>query len=104
MKYLFVLFFSLSLLSCKDKAASSKVFAKSISFTIDGMSCEVGCAGLLERKLKKADGVISAKINFEAKEAQVSFDSTKTTSDKVVKIVTEAADGIYKVSNIKNVN
>ncbi len=44
------------------------------SFTIDGMSCAVGCAKTIEKKLAGLDGVQDAKVDFDKKTATVSYD------------------------------
>ena len=35
--------------------------------TIDGMTCEIGCAKLIQRKIDKMDGVKTVKVDFERK-------------------------------------
>ena len=88
------------LMNCNH--SSSITENKKVSFKISGMTCEVGCAGLLTRKLNKTEGVTSAKIDFEASKASVGFDSTKTDVKQVIKIVEEAAGGgVYTVSDIQ---
>lgn len=72
------------------------------SFKIDGMTCAVGCAATIEKKLAKMDGVQEAKVNFETKEATVSFDPAKQTPEKFVETVEHIADGAYKVSDVKS--
>lgn len=72
------------------------------TFKIDGMTCAVGCAATIEKKLAKMDGVQEAKVNFETKEASVSFDPAKQTPEKFVETVETLADGAYKVSDVKS--
>lgn len=73
------------------------------SFTVEGMHCEVGCAGHLEKKLAKLDGVQKAEIDFEAKKATVEYDANKITPEILVQTVEGAADGkTYKVSDVKS--
>ena len=43
-------------------------------FLIGGMHCS-SCAGLIERSLRKAQGVKEANVNFAAEKARVTFDS-----------------------------
>ena len=87
------------LFSCKGNV-SDEANVKKISFTIEGMTCEEGCAGFLQRKLNKAEGVSGAEIDFEQEKATVIFDDAKTSTEDVVKIVANAAGGIYTVSDI----
>ncbi|MFT3793594.1 heavy-metal-associated domain-containing protein [Flavobacterium sp.] len=71
------------------------------SFNIDGMSCAIGCAKTIEKKLAEMDGVEKAEVDFEKKTATVEFDANKQTPETLVKTVEAAADGkTYKVSNV----
>ncbi|HBI00824.1 MAG TPA: heavy metal-associated domain-containing protein [Flavobacterium sp.] len=73
------------------------------SFTVEGMHCEVGCAGHLEKKLAKLDGVQKAEIDFEAKKATIEYDTNVLTPEVLVQTVENAADGkTYKVSDVVN--
>ena len=71
------------------------------SFTIDGMTCAVGCAKTIEKKLSGMDGVQKATVDFDKKTATVAFDKEKQTPETLVKAVEATADGkTYKVSNV----
>lgn len=71
------------------------------SFSIDGMSCSIGCAKTLEKKLSALEGVEKASVDFDKKSATVEFDANKQTPETLAKTVESAADGkTYKVSNL----
>lgn len=72
------------------------------SFKIEGMTCAIGCAAVIESKLAGLDGVEDAKVDFEKKTATVSFNAAKQTPEKLVETVEHIADGAYKVSDVKN--
>lgn len=73
------------------------------SFNIEGMSCSVGCAKTIEKKLSGLEGVQKASVDFDKKTATVEFDASKQTPEKLVETVEAAADGkTYKVSNVKS--
>ena len=72
------------------------------SFKIDGMTCAVGCAAMIEKKLSDLDGVENAKVDFEGKTATISFDAAKQTPETIVKTVEGIANGVYKVSDVKS--
>ncbi len=73
------------------------------SFSIEGMSCAIGCAKTIEKKLAGMDGVQKASVDFDKKTATVEFDANKQTPEKLVQTVEAAADGkTYKVSNLKS--
>lgn len=85
--------------------ATARVAGKieTASFTIEGMSCAIGCANTLQKKLAAAEGVQKASVDFEKKVASVDYDSAKTSPEKLVAIVEKAAGGdTYKVSNLKS--
>ncbi|MGV9003016.1 heavy-metal-associated domain-containing protein [Flavobacterium sp.] len=72
------------------------------SFTIDGMSCAIGCAKTIEKKLAATQGVQEAKVDFDKKQATVNFDADVISPEKLQEIVEKAADGkTYTVSAIK---
>lgn len=73
------------------------------SFTIDGMTCAMGCAKTIEEELANLDGVDKATVDFDKKTATVSFDKTIQNSESLTKVVQETGDGkTYKVSNFKS--
>ena len=53
----------------KTKMDNDKILAKA-EFNIEGMTCAIGCAKTIEKKLAKMDGVKSAKVDFEKKLAE----------------------------------
>lgn len=71
------------------------------SFTIDGMHCEHGCAKGIEKKLAKLDGIKSAKVDFESKEATIEYDATVHTPQVLADVV-KSMDDKYEVSNVKS--
>jgi mercuric ion binding protein len=73
------------------------------SFSVEGMTCAVGCAKTIQEDLTGLDGVQKATVDFDTKLATVTFDKTVQTPEKLTKVVEAAADGkTYKVSNIKS--
>ena len=69
-------------------------------FTIKGMTCAMGCAKTIEKKLAKTDGVLSAKVDFENELASVEFDADKIDKDAFKKIVTGVSD-TYSIHDMK---
>ena len=72
-------------------------------FTIDGMTCEIGCAKTIEKKIAKMEGVKSAAIDFDRKLAMVEYNEAKVTPTSLEETVTNVAD-VYKVSDMKTVD
>lgn len=115
-----VVFASLLFISCKEKTSEknlgatketvapkvkkeiAKVNLQTASFTVEGMTCEIGCARTIEGELNELEGVKTAKVDFGKKLATVSFDKTVQTPESLTKVVEATADGkTYKVSNMK---
>jgi copper chaperone CopZ len=109
---------SLLFFSCKKTEVSQttttektvKVNSKSVAakpqmatFTIEGMTCAVGCAKTIQDKLASMDGIQSAKVDFEKKFATVEFDASIQTPALLLKTVEETGDGkTYMVLNMKS--
>lgn len=67
---------------------------KRISLSLTGMHCS-SCAQLIERSLKKVEGVSTANVNFAAEKAMVDFDGNKTKIEALIKAVENSG---YKAS------
>lgn len=73
------------------------------NFSIEGMTCEIGCAKTIEKELNALDGVQKATIDFKKKSATISFDKTILKTENISKVVEATGDGkTYKVSNMKS--
>jgi Cu+-exporting ATPase len=71
-------------------------------FTIDGMTCAVGCAATIQKKISKMDGVKSATVDFDRKLAMVEYNEAKVTPTTLEEVVGKVSD-TYKVSDMKTV-
>lgn len=71
-------------------------------FNIKGMTCEMGCAKTIEKKLAHMEGVKSAKVDFKNELAMVEYDVAKANPTSITKTVTSVAD-TYSVENMKTV-
>jgi Cu+-exporting ATPase len=85
----------------KSELDPNATYAKA-EFTVNGMTCEIGCAKTIEKKLAKLEGVKFASVNFNEKLAKVEFDEAKVSPEIIEETVTKIAD-IYKVSDMKAV-
>lgn len=63
------------------------------------MTCG-GCAGIVEKSLLRLDGVSTAKVDYKTGEAQVEFDSKKTTPEKIVGAFNQVNSG-FRVEQSK---
>ena len=71
-------------------------------FTIDGMTCAMGCAKTIERKIAAMEGVKSSVVDFDRKLAMVEYDVAKVSPTSLTEMVAKAGD-MYKVSDMKTV-
>jgi Cu+-exporting ATPase len=71
-------------------------------FTIDGMTCAIGCAATIQKKISKMEGVKSATVDFDRKLAMVEYNEAKITPATLESTVTKVSD-TYKVSDMKTV-
>lgn len=75
-----------------------------LTVKIDGMTCEIGCAKLIESKLVKTDGVQFAKIIFEEKQGNITIDKNKISEEELVATIQKIAGGeLYKVASLTKV-
>ena len=71
-------------------------------FNIKGMTCEMGCAKTIEKKLTRMEGVKSATVDFKNELAMVEYDVAQTNPSSITKTVTSVAD-TYSVENMQTV-
>lgn len=120
-KHLFVFaFLSSALLACKNEKQPevktveveveaekpqldpNATYAKA-EFTIKGMTCEMGCAKTIEKKLAKMEGVKTATVDFEKELAMVEYDEAKVNTSSLTETVSKAGD-TYTVEDMKTVD
>jgi len=93
--------------SKKNETPKQEVAAnyKSIEVEIEGMTCEIGCARLIQSKLSKVEGVTYAKVNFESKKGLFTFDSNKLNKEAIAEKISQIAGGdLYSVSKATEID
>lgn len=71
---------------------TAKLQVTQCALKVSGMTCG-GCAGMVEKRLLKLEGVRAAKVEFKTGEAQVEFDSKKTTLENIVAAFNQVNSG-----------
>ncbi len=71
-------------------------------FGIKGMTCEMGCAKTIEKKLARMEGVKSATVDFKNAMAMVEYDVAKVNPESITKTVTSVGK-TYSVENMQTV-
>ena len=69
-------------------------------FTIKGMTCAMGCAKIIEKKLAKMDGMYNARVDFDNELASVEFDAEKIDKDALIATVSSVSDN-YSVQDVQ---
>ncbi len=71
-----------------------------VEMTIDGMSCQVGCAAYIDEELEKVSGVVSANVSFENKLASISYDNSLISEHDIVSAINSLKDSAYSVASV----
>ena len=82
-----------------QKLDPNAVYSKAV-FNIKGMTCEMGCAKTIEKKLAKMYGMKSATVDFKNELALVEFDVAKISPLSITKTVNDISN-IYSVENMQ---
>lgn len=96
-----------SIASCSETTAQSKEsvqeVAKSVemSMSIEGMTCEMGCARAIEVELKNIEGVIDAVVDFKSTTATVNYNPSVTSDKVLVDFVNSYKNGTYSAKLVK---
>ena len=62
---------------------------KSVALSVTGMTCEL-CPITVKKALSRVPGVSAVSVDFEKREATVSFDDAKTTVEALTKATANA--------------
>ena len=95
------------LIGCNQSNSSKykeEVFAVAdtkAEMTIDGMSCQVGCAAYIDEELEKVSGVISADDSFENKLASITYDNSLICEHDIVSTINSLKDSAYSVASVE---
>lgn len=74
-----------------------------VEFNIEGMTCAMGCAKTIEKKMAKMEGVKMAKVDFDKRLAMVEYDEAKVSPASLEETVAKVSD-VYKVQDMKVVD
>ena len=68
--------------------------------TIDGMTCQVGCAAYIDEELEKVSGVVCADVSFENKLASITYDNSLISEHDIVSAINSLKDSAYSVASV----
>ena len=90
--FVLVVAFPFSIAATVTEASSVK--NQRVLVAIDGMQC-TSCATGIKAMLKRTPGVISAEVSYERREADVEYDPSRTSPDKIAEAISNMG---YKAS------
>ncbi len=70
-------------------SAPAHAATKTITLAVSKMTC-AACPITVRKALSRVDGVEKAEVNYESKEAVVTYDDAKTSVDALTKATVEA--------------
>ncbi|MEC8610642.1 MAG: heavy metal-associated domain-containing protein [Bacteroidota bacterium] len=70
-------------------------------FTIEGMSCQVGCAAYIDEELEKMSGVVSSEVNYESQMAVVKYDNSLVSEYAMMNLINTVKDSAYQVTSVE---
>jgi len=82
-----VVVFAFQCALASGETATTGVKNSRILIAIDGMSC-TSCANGIKAMLKRTPGVISAEVSYERREANVEYDPSRTSPEKIIEAIT----------------
>jgi Cu+-exporting ATPase len=93
-----------SIASCSETTAQSKEVAQEVvkntemAMSIKGMTCAMGCARAIEVELNNLDGIETARVDFKAANAQLTYNSALTSEATIVDFVNNYRNGSFAAS------
>jgi Cu+-exporting ATPase len=101
---------SAAVLSCQQapttpavEATVPAVATHAAEFVIEGMVCEVGCKGYIEKKLKATPGVANCSIDFTTGMARVEYDQSQVKPQELTGVIETLADGKYHTGPVREI-
>lgn len=115
-RYILFSFAVLLMTSCNNSNAKkhntnelpSEIVSKKIAhieMTIEGMTCEIGCAKIIESKVSKLQGVSFSKVSFEEKKGLFTYDENLISKEDITTKINGIAGGdLYHVTMTKTID
>ncbi len=74
----------------ESRVSDSEADVRTVQLDIDGMTCEIGCAKLIQSKLYKTEGVSFAEVHFADSSGVVSYDANRLSEKEIINAVEQA--------------
>ena len=90
--------------STVEAKAEEKVELAKVEVAISGMTCEIGCAKLIQSKLYKTEGVKNAEVVFIDSIGRITYDKNKVSKEELKQVIEKTAGGdLYSVVAVNEV-
>ena len=74
---------------------------KHVKAEIKGMTCEIGCARLIQSKLYKTEGVTFASVSFADSSGVITYDANRVSLEDLKTVIEGAGGGdLYTVASM----
>ena len=68
-------------------AQAAETDTESVTLSVPGMSCSIGCPITIQKTLAKLDGISEVSVDFANKQVTFSLDTSKASADDAVKAI-----------------
>ena len=58
-----------------------------LQLTVEGMSCQEGCANSIDRMLKQQDGIVKNKTTFDSGTSEIEYDKNKISEKEIIGLI-----------------
>ena len=58
-----------------------------LQLTVEGMSCQEGCANSIDRMLKQQDGIVRNKTTFDSSTSEIQYDKSKISEKEIIGLI-----------------
>lgn len=119
MKNIWLCIILFGFIACETKTAEKETSSKTIKetpathnstskFSIEGMTCEIGCVRTVKSHLSKMNGVLAINMDFDTSRtinfSTIEYDKNMVSEEEMQAEIESIANGIYHVTEIAQTN
>lgn len=75
--------------------------ASSLQLSIDGMSCQAGCANSIDNMLGKQKGIIESKTLYSSSSSEILYDKDKISEKQIMDLIAQKGFKVEKSDKVK---
>ena len=69
------------------KMENTEAKTEVLQLTVEGMSCQEGCANGTDNMLRQQDGIIKSKTMFDSSSSEIHYDKSKISEKQVIALI-----------------